>query len=272
MTISLNGTTGITTPAEVVNGDETVTGNLNVTGNVTVTGLINANGGGIIKSGTTISTATTSFSGATTGSSTALTAGPPTSGTIQIGQVIKGTNIAAGTSIIAQQNGTPGGAGVYTLSQASTGTVSGAITVVGVDFYNIPSTAKRITVMFNGVGVSGGNISIQIGTTLGIEATAYSAVCTYSEGVAMAVTNSTTSFVLATQGSDDLKSGLFQIATLGSNIWVASGVLKARTGAPSRFISSSGDKTLTTGVLDRVRIATDGTNTYSAGSINILYE
>jgi hypothetical protein len=38
MTITLNGTTGITTPAETVNGNETITGDLSVGGNSTVTG------------------------------------------------------------------------------------------------------------------------------------------------------------------------------------------------------------------------------------------
>jgi hypothetical protein len=50
MAITLNGTTGIITPAETVNGNETVTGNLSVggnetvTGNLTVTGTITATG------------------------------------------------------------------------------------------------------------------------------------------------------------------------------------------------------------------------------------
>lgn len=69
-----------------------------------------------------------SFTGATTGSSTTLTASS-VSGTIAVGQLISGTNIAPGTVITALGTGT-GGAGTYTISPASTGTVSGLINVV----------------------------------------------------------------------------------------------------------------------------------------------
>jgi hypothetical protein len=280
MTISLNGTTGITTPAEVVNGDETVTGNLNVTGNVTVTGLVNANGGGIIKSGTAISTATTSFTGATTGVSTALTASAPVVGTIQIGQVIAGTGIAAGTSIIAQQSGTTGGAGVYTLSQVSSGTVSGTITVVGVDFLNISAATKRVTVMFNGVSTNGTSpLQVQIGGSGGIENTGYSSnaglITGGYPGAGGVDATATSGFLLEyqAQAAADVLSGHLVLTNLSGNIWVGSGLLGTSASGAGRtiFLYTGTKTTLTT--LDRVRITTVlGTPTFDAGSINILYE
>ena len=59
------------------------------------------------------------------------------------------------------------------------------------------------------------------------------------------------------------------LTTLGSNIWVSTG---ANVAGSSRLQFNSGAKTLS-GVLDRVRITTvNGTDVFSNGSINILYE
>jgi len=247
-----------------------MTANQTVAGNLTVTGTLNASGGGTIKSGTSVSTATTSFTGATSGISTTLTASSVT-GTIQVGQVIAGTGIAAGTTITALGTGT-GGAGTYTISPASTGTVSGTITVVGVDFTGIPSTAKRITVMMTGVSVSGtSRIQIQLGST-SITSSGY---LTYSIQLnATSVSsgaNYTSGFVIATNnGATALLSGSFQVSNLSGNIWAGQGMFadsSAGTGSPVGGSISLG------GVLDRLRITTvNGTDTFDAGSINILYE
>jgi hypothetical protein len=59
--------------------------------------------------------------------------------------------------------------------------------------------------------------------------------------------------------------------TLGANLWTA--CHNAASGASvNRLALGSGSKTLS-GTLDRVRITTvNGTDTFDAGSINILYE
>jgi len=277
MTISLSGTTGITTPAEVVNGDETVTGNLNVTGNVTVTGLVNANGGGIIKSGTAISTATTTFSGSITSGGTVLTAGTPTAGTIQIGQVIAGTNVAAGTSILAQLTGTPGGAGTYTVSLPATGTVNGAITVVGVDFYGIPSTAKRITLMCSAIGQAGAgsNFLIQLGYATGpstgtIVNSGYTTTGAYFGPSQLGITSTAGIGFITAVGPAYTFRGTTVIEPLSSTSWIGTSSFARSDGY---MILSSGTITNLGGTLDRIRFTTvNGTDTFAGGSINILYE
>jgi hypothetical protein len=56
-----------------------------------------------------------------------------------------------------------------------------------------------------------------------------------------------------------------------TNIWVISGVLISDAGTVQMY-ASAGTKTIT-GTLTQVRITTDGgTDTFDAGSINILYE
>lgn len=72
-----------------------------------------------------------------TGSGTNMTASA-VSGTIGVGDVISGTGVPAGTTILSQTSGTPGGAGVYVTSGATTSSgnaisCGAAITVVVAD-------------------------------------------------------------------------------------------------------------------------------------------
>tara|TARA_R110000822_G_scaffold143954_3_gene282472 strand:+ start:9883 stop:10992 length:1110 start_codon:yes stop_codon:yes gene_type:complete len=224
-----------------------------------------------IVQGTAITTTTTSFTGATSGASTTLTASSVT-GTIQVGQVIAGTNITAGTTITALGTGT-GGAGTYTISPISTGTVSGTITVVGVDFLSIPSWVKRVTVMFNGVSTSGTSAKlIQIGSG-SVTSTGYiSAGGIISGATGFNVSSSTAGFIInSIEGADNIYgSAILNLVT--GNTWGACGTLGDVTGTYVNAYTVSGGVTLS-GALDRVRITTaNSTDTFAAGSINIMYE
>jgi len=247
-----------------------MTANQTVAGNLTVTGTLNASGGGTIKSGTSVSTATTSFTGATSGISTTLTASSVT-GTIQVGQVIAGTGIAAGTTITALGTGT-GGAGTYTISPASTGTVSGTITVVGVDFLSIPSSTKRITVMFQGFSTSGtSNIQIQIGSG-SVTTTGYVGAGALIAASSAASANLTTGLAISLSVSAaHTYQGIGTICLIGSNTWSYSGVYGRGDSTVTYY--AGGVSPALGGVLDRIRITTvNGTDTFDAGTINILYE
>jgi len=78
--------------------------------------------------------ATTTATGTGTASATNLTVSAVT-GTIIVGATVTGTGIPAGTTIVNQQSGTTGGAGVYTTS-ASTTASAAALTFT----YTAPST------------------------------------------------------------------------------------------------------------------------------------
>ena len=222
-----------------------------------------------IAQGTSITTTTTSFTGAATASTT-LTASAVT-GTIQVGQVIRGTGVTAGTTILAQTSGTTGGAGDYTISNS--GTISGTITVVGVDFLSIPSWAKRVTVMLSGVSTSGTSIiQIQLGDSGGIETSGYSGTASLETGSSGAgnVALSAGFLISDRNAAASVYSGIAQICLLTSNTWLFSSQF-AQTDV-AYISSTSGAKTLSA-TLDRVRITTvNGTDTFDAGSINILYE
>ena len=154
------------------------------------------------------------------------------------------------------------------LSQPLTrGTAVATTSGVAVDYTSIPSWVSRITVMFNAVSTSGSStIILQLGTSGGFETTGY--VATGWDG-----TNLQTTTGIALSGSvasTNTRSGVFTLANVSGNVWVGSGVIIRTDSATGNF--SGGNKTLS-GVLDRIRITTvNGTDTFDAGSINILYE
>jgi len=218
-----------------------------------------------ITSGTAVSTATCSFTGVI--STTTLTASAVT-GTIVVGQLITGTGVTAGTTIVALGTGT-GGAGTYIVSASQT-VGSTAITVVGLDFYNIPSWVKRITIMMNGVSTSGTSvILIQLGDSGGIENTGYTAA-SYNE---TGGSNSTSSAGFSANHASVAASaynGSMTITSMGSNIFAETGIFYRSGTAGMAYCA--GTKTLSD-TLTQIRITTvNGTDTFDAGSINILYE
>jgi hypothetical protein len=78
-------------------------------------------------------------------------------------------------------------------------------------------------------------------------------------------------FGIGAGGATVLRHGTFTISTLGSNIWAASGNIGI-SGLGAYMAVSAGTVTLS-GTLDRVRITTvNGTDTFDAGSINLLLE
>ncbi len=141
-----------------------------------------------------------------------------------------------------------------------------------VDFTGIPSWVKRITVMFNAVSTNGTSLpQIQLGDSGGVETTGY--VSLASAVNAAVAANSTTGLLVNAAGNAAyVVTGIVTIATLGSNLWVSSTVATTDSGVGNYSISGAGRKTLSD-TLDRVRITTvNGTDTFDAGSINILYE
>jgi hypothetical protein len=149
------------------------------------------------------------------------------------------------------------------------GTAVASTSGTAVDFTGIPSWAKRITVMFNGVSTNGtSNLLIQLGASGGIETSGYASTSSSQSGAT--VGNSTIGFLItvATSGSS-LHSGIITLENIVATSWVSSGLLKEGT---TTLRASAGDKTLS-GTLDRIRITTvNGTDTFDAGTINIMYE
>jgi hypothetical protein len=154
----------------------------------------------------------------------------------------------------------------------TSGTAVASTSGTAIDFTSIPSWVKRVTVMFNGVSTSGtSNIQIQLGDSGGIETTGYSASAMYPNGPTAAY-SATGLIQKATMGlSTDTLNGMCIITNISGNIWTSMGS-NIESSASPRYQASAGIKTLSN-TLTQIRITTvNGTDTFDAGSINILYE
>jgi hypothetical protein len=166
------------------------------------------------------------------------------------------------TSGIAVVNG----ANSAIVSATAQNTTSGT----SIDFTGIPSWAKRVTVMFNGVSTSGTSFLI---TRLGagsVQTTGYiTSLWAVQNGAANAVAGSTSEFTLPGATAAELRYGTLQFSLLSGNTWIGTGNIITSGG----FVSMLGGNVVLTGTLDRVRITTvNGTDTFDGGSINIMYE
>jgi hypothetical protein len=163
-------------------------------------------------------------------------------------------------------------------------TSSGTITVAGVnsnivsstaqattsgtskDFTSIPSWVKRVTVIFDSTSLSGGaSILVQIGSG-SVTTSGYVSSSTTGSSY-----SSTSGYIVGGATASNTFNGLMTIIALGSsNVYVESLV---STNSGSGGVSTGGGRVALGGTLDRVRItSTNGTDTFDAGSVNIMYE
>ena len=163
------------------------------------------------------------------------------------------------------------GSNANTVGVPNSGTAVASTSGTSIDFTGIPAGVKRITVMFSGVSTSGTSVPlIQIGDSGGFETSGYL-------GTASNLTSTTSTaeytagFGLgASSAAAQTRIGSIIITLVSPNTWVASGSL-GRGDAAGTFVTG-GSKTLSD-TLTQVRITTvNGTDTFDAGSINILYE
>lgn len=171
-------------------------------------------------------------------------------------------------------SGTLSWAGVSGLpAQALTlGTAVASTSGTSVDFTNIPSTVKRITMMLYRISTTGtADPMIQIGTSSGFETSGYESTSSYLNG-----TSSNASYSggfgikvdsLGFANASSSGQVILSLVDASTQKWVITGSMGWYTGAPVFF--TMGSKTLGA-VLDRIRITT--ANAFDAGTINIMYE
>jgi len=166
-----------------------------------------------------------------------------------------------------------GGTPVMNASVISSGTVVASTSGTSIDFTSIPSFVKRITVMFQGVSTNGtSNILIQLGDSGGIETTGYLGSTTAATTGVSTVTFTTGFGVCASITANSILHGVATINLLDSsaNTWSFGTTTGLSNLSQSHF---GGAVKPLTNTLDRVRITTvNGTDTFDAGSINILFE
>ena len=164
------------------------------------------------------------------------------------------------------------GSNLTTTGVINSGTAVTTTSGTSVSFTGIPSGTKRITVMVNGIKKSStANFLFQLGsgstTTSGYIG---NAVASAASNIVINV-NSTSGFPTAGDAASTVSVyGTIVLTLITSNTWIANGLVS--TGTSGYNTSISGTIALS-GVLDRVVITTtSGTDTFTAGSVNILYE
>ena len=142
-----------------------------------------------------------------------------------------------------------------------------------VDFTGIPSGVRRITISVSGLSTNGGaNYLIQSGSG-SVENTGYLGASTTTAASA-STSNYTTGFGIG-NGAGAATNVLHGIGTMtlinsSTNLWAFTFV--GGNSDSTRAVFSGASKAFS-GTIDRVRITTsNGTDTFDAGSINILYE
>jgi len=184
------------------------------------------------------------------------------------GQVTLAAAAVAGTNTITVQAAT-GTMSVNTLATAVASTSGTSI-----DFTGLPAWIKRITVILSGVSLSGtSNPLIQLGTgSTTFTTSGYSSASTYTNNSAnnslgATATNGCIFFANGTAAA--AVSGNITITNVSGNAWVFSGAGYHTSGLT---LTTGGIVTLGA-VLTAVRITTvNGTDTFDAGTVNILYE
>jgi hypothetical protein len=168
--------------------------------------------------------------------------------------------------------GTDSNASRAQLQRIVSGTAVASTSGTSIDFTGIPAWVERITVMFSGVSTNGTSlIQVQLGDAGGIETTGYAGSYGGHTGASIGGgAYAGAGFVMtnAVTAASNIQGQLI-LSLVGSNVWVGTG----NTARADNYSSwTAGTKTLSD-TLTQVRITTvNGTDTFDAGSINIMYE
>jgi hypothetical protein len=163
------------------------------------------------------------------------------------------SDLAAGATVISRDTGKA--------------TTSG----VAVEFAGIPSWARRVTLLVNGVSTNGtSDILVQLGTGGVPTASGYTGNAVFSWASGIVPVSSTAGIPIFNNAASYTHYGELAFTNIAGNTWLASGqfVSSGTAGA----IVSGGVVTLA-GALNYLRVVSaNGTAAFDAGQINLLYE
>ena len=191
------------------------------------------------------------------------------SGAVQIGGS-DAITISTGLNTTFAGTVTASGGVLYPLTS---GTAIASTSGTALDFTDIPSWVKRITVMFSGVSTNGtSKVMVQLGDSGGIETSGYLGSVAFAD-LSTAASNFSSGFIVD-EGTNAaaIRHGSVIISQVSAAAfsWACFGNM-GRSDAAAISVSA-GSKALSD-TLTQVRITTvGGTDTFDAGSINILYE
>ncbi len=144
-----------------------------------------------------------------------------------------------------------------------------------VDFSGIPSWVKRVTLQMSGVSASGtDNCIVQIGPSGGLEATGYAgSFCYLANAGSIVIGTHSTSFQVSVNNPSAACTLHGQVVLClmdsSTNLWSMNSILGRGDG--NLLYLSGGSKSLA-GTLSKISVKWSGSNTFDAGSINVMYE
>lgn len=150
----------------------------------------------------------------------------------------------------------------------SEATTSGTI----ITFTGIAAWATRVTILFNGVSLSGtDNIKIRAVDSGGIVTASYDSASmrnttasTYNH-----VTTAADSMIVMSASATNALTGTYTLTNFEGNTWVGSGVFTSNT---TTMVTAAGIAAGLSGALEGLSIALTGANTFDSGSIALLVE
>jgi hypothetical protein len=165
-------------------------------------------------------------------------------------------------------------AGTATISMNTRATAVASTSGTAIGFTNLPNWVKKITVMFSGVSTTGTSVVlIQLGTG----STTYTTTGYLGSGGGSLSANTplnanfTTGFGVGSDSAGTyVRHGAVILTNITGNTWVASG---SGGQSDSTRMWSCGGTIALGAALTAVQVTTvNGTDTFDAGTVNILYE
>jgi hypothetical protein len=185
-----------------------------------------------------------------------------------------GTPATGNLEYNGQFYGTDSNASRAQMQRITQGTAVASTSGTSVTFSSIPSWVKRITVNLLGVSTSGtSNLRFRIGPVAGVETSGYLGASLGFAASSVATINFTAGFDVNDSGAATaVRNGAFvlSLADSATNTWTIQGT---QGQSNSTFGSSIGGQKPLAGSLSVVSVTTvNGTDTFDAGSVNIIYE
>lgn len=168
------------------------------------------------------------------------------------------------------------GAVVSTMASSvlTSGTAVASTSGTSITFTGIPSWVKRVTVNIFGVSASGtSNLRFRIGPVAGVETSGYLGSSTGFAATTLATVQFTAGFDINDGGTAAAArngSFVFSLLDAATNTWSMSGTQGQSNTNTASFIG--GSKPLAGALSVLSMTTTNGTDTFDAGIINILYE
>jgi hypothetical protein len=185
------------------------------------------------------------------------------------GQVTLAAPAVAGTNTLTLQ------AATATMSVNTLATAVSPTTSTSIEYTSLPSWIKKITLSFTALKSNGiASWWVQLGTSGSYVTTGYAGTYMYSNGTAAGVASgiNTSSINIFHDTAANIRTGQVTLILVNSatNTWSATGFNGDTTTGYVFFTSST---ISLAGSADRIRLITaNGTDQYTAGTVNILYE